>query len=239
MNVNKDRELQICELAKILQWDGDISLLRQAMTHPTYFEGVKSIENKHNQRLEFLGDAVLGLVVGKELFKMYPDEAEGFLSKTRSSMVCEGALAELARGLDLYDCILMGKGSLRNGEQNRDSILSDAFEAMVGAMFLEMGMEKVEEFLLQLFTTAFAEANTSKYEDYKGLMQQLVQARGDAHLMYRTTGSSGPDHNRTFWVSLYYMDMVLAEASGRSKKEAEQNAAHKAWDSQEIWLKQV
>jgi ribonuclease-3 len=229
----------IKELAKQIGWQGDFALLQQALTHPTFFEGIKAEGNIDNQRLEFLGDAVLGILVGEELYRRYPHANEGFLSKTRSSMVCEGALADIARTFDLSDYLLMGKGSLKKGEQHRDSIMSDAFEAMIGAMYLQMGMEVVRRFVELLFTTAFENVSADKYEDFKGLMQQLVQSIGEEHLHYRLLRTEGPDHDRTYTIALYYHGMKLGEASGSSKKEAEQGAASMAWHSKEDWLNKV
>lgn len=229
----------LAELAKNIGWQGNLQLLQQAMTHPTYFEGIKAVGNVDNQRLEFLGDAVLGILVGEELYRRYPEANEGFLSKTRSSMVCEGALADVARTFRLSDYLRMGKGSLKRGEQYRDSIISDAFEAMVGAMYLQMGMETTRAFVQKLFTEAFENVSTDKYEDFKGLMQQLVQSIGGDHLHYRLLKTEGPDHNRTYTTALYYRGEKLGEASGSSKKEAEQGAASMAWHNREKWQKTV
>lgn len=226
------------ELAKKIGWQGDLTLLKQALTHPTFFEGIKSEENIDNQRLEFLGDAVLGILVGEELYHRYPKANEGFLSKTRSAMVCEGALADIARTFDLSEYLLMGKGSLKKGEQYRDSIISDAFEAVIGAMYLQMGMAVVRNLVELLFTKAFENVSSDKYEDFKGLMQQLVQSIGEEHLHYRLIKTEGPDHDKIYTIALYYKGMNLGEASGSSKKEAEQKAASIAWHSQEDWLNQ-
>lgn len=136
---NKDRVAALPLLAKKLGWQGDTTLLQQALTHPTYFEGQRSEGDQDNQRLEFLGDSILGFIVARELFKRNPGADEGYLSKTRAALVCEGSLADLARDLDLGAYIIMGKGSLKNGEQNRNSILADAFEAVTGAIYLAQG----------------------------------------------------------------------------------------------------
>lgn len=234
-----EEKRKVEQLAKILGWQGDKVLLRQALTHPTYFEGVKAFGNVDNQRLEYLGDAVLGLLVGEELFTRYPDANEGFLSKTRSSMVCEGALADIARSFNLGEYLLMGKGSQRSGEQNRDSILADACEAIIGAMYLQMGLEYVRKFVKLHFTRAFENVSADKYEDFKGLMQQLVQARGDDHLHYKVLKTAGPDHERTYTIALYYCGLKVGEGSGHSKKEAEQGAAAEAWRTQDSWLSEL
>ncbi len=194
VDVNKSRRERLGELAEKLNWQGDMQLLQQALTHPTYFEGQKSPGDEDNQRLEFLGDSILGFVVARELFKRNPAADEGYLSKTRAALVCEGSLADLARELGLGDYIIMGKGSLKNGEQNRNSILADAFEAVVGAMYLAQGQEKVEAFLLARFTTELEEKVGDRYEDYKGLMQMLVQTLSERHITYQLLSAVGPSH---------------------------------------------
>ena len=232
VDVNKSRRERLGELAEKLNWQGDMQLLQQALTHPTYFEGQKSPGDEDNQRLEFLGDSILGFVVARELFKRNPAADEGYLSKTRAALVCEGSLADLARG----DYIIMGKGSLKNGEQNRNSILADAFEAVVGAMYLAQGQEKVEAFLLARFTTELEEKVGDRYEDYKGLMQMLVQTLSERHITYQLLSAVGPSHQRTFTVALVYCGETLASASGPSKKEAEQKAARLAWQRKDEWV---
>ncbi len=234
--VNKSRIDKLGALAEKLNWLGDLHLLQQALTHPTYFEGQKMPGDEDNQRLEFLGDSILGFVVARELFKRNPQADEGYLSKTRAALVCEGSLADLARELGLGDYILMGKGSLKNGEQNRNSILADAFEAVIGAMYLAQGQEKVEAFLLARFTTELEEKVGDRYEDYKGLMQMLVQTLSERHITYQLLSAVGPSHQRTFTVALVYCGETLATASGPSKKEAEQKAARLAWQRQDEWV---
>lgn len=224
------------ELAKKISWQGSLTLLNQALTHPTFFEGIKAEGNVDNQRLEFLGDAILGFLVGEELYLRYPEANEGYLSKIRSSMVCEGALADIARTFELSEYLHMGKGSLKRGEQYRDSIISDAFEAMIGAMYLQMGMDSVRRFVELHFNEAFENISAGKYEDFKGLMQQLVQSRGDEHLHYKLIKAEGPDHAKCYTIALFYCGLKLGEASGSSKKEAEQGAAMQAWHSKDKWL---
>jgi ribonuclease-3 len=236
VDYNKNRIERLGELAERLEWEGDLSLLRQALTHPTYFEGQKSAEDHDNQRLEFLGDSIVGFIVARELFERNPQSDEGYLSKTRANLVCEGSLAELARELCLGDYIVMGKGSLKNGEQNRNSILADAFEAVVGAMYLSQGLAKVEKFLLARFTPELEAKVSDLYEDYKGLIQMLVQTLEERHVSYPLLSADGPSHQRTFTVGLVYRGKTLATASGSSKKEAEQRAARIAWQNQSEWL---
>jgi len=227
----------ISGLAKRIDWQGDTALLLQAVTHPTFFEGVKSEENKDNQRLEFLGDAVLGFLVGEALYRKHEQADEGILSKSRAAMVCEGGLAEIAKKIDLSDYLRMGKGSLRRGEQYRDSVVSDAFEAVMAALYLQHGIEHVRKLVNELFTDRFENLSTDRFEDYKGLMQQLVQSIGDEGLQYKMIDATGPDHDKVYTIALYYAGQKLSEASGSSKKEAELKAARIAWEKREHWLK--
>lgn len=235
---NKARAAALPQLAEKLGWQGDMSLLRQALTHPTYFEGQRSEGDQDNQRLEFLGDAILGFIVARELFKRNPGADEGYLSKTRAALVCEGSLADLARELELGSYILMGKGSLKNGEHERNSILADAFEAVTGAIYLAQGQEQVENFLLTRFTPELEAKVSDRYEDYKGLIQMLVQTLEERHVSYPLLAAEGPSHQRTFTVGLVYCGQTLATASGPSKKEAEQRAARLAWQRRGEWLPQ-
>lgn len=236
---NKDRVAALPLLAEKLGWQGDTTLLQQALTHPTYFEGQRGEDDQDNQRLEFLGDSILGFIVARELFKRNPGADEGYLSKTRAALVCEGSLADLARELDLGDYIIMGKGSLKNGEQNRNSILADAFEAVTGAIYLAQGLKPVEDFLLARFTPELEAKVGDRYEDYKGLIQMLVQTLEERHVSYPLLAAEGPSHQRTFTVALVYCGKTLAKASGPSKKEAEQRAARLAWQRREEWLPKV
>lgn len=234
--VNKIRQENLSVLAAKLGWQGDLQLLQQALTHPTYYEGQKTEGDQDNQRLEFLGDSILGFIVARELFKRNPQADEGYLSKTRAALVCEGSLADLARELGLDDYLIMGNGSLKNGEQHRNSILADAFEAVTGAIYMAQGFDKVEAFLLERFTPELEEKVGDRYEDYKGLMQMLVQTLDERHLSYQMLAVEGPSHQRVFTVALVYCGRTLAKASGPSKKEAEQKAARLAWQQREQWL---
>lgn len=233
---NKKRHERIGELAQRLKWHGKMDLLEQALTHPTYFEGHRPEGEYDNQRLEFLGDSILGFIVARELFKRNPEADEGYLSKTRAALVCEGSLADLARELKLDEYIVMGKGSLKNGEQHRNSILADAFEAVIGAMYLSQGLPAVEDFLLVRFTEELEAKIADRYEDYKGHIQMLVQTLEERKVSYPLISFEGPPHMRTFNVALVYCGQTLATGSGATKKEAEQKAAREAWQRREEWL---
>lgn len=233
---NRKRHERIGELASRLKWHGKLDLLVQALTHPTYFEGHRPEGEHDNQRLEFLGDSILGFIVARELYKRNPDADEGYLSKTRAALVCEGSLADLAREIKLDEYIVMGKGSLKNGEQHRNSILADAFEAVIGAMYLSQGLAAVEDFLLVRFTEELEAKIADRYEDYKGHIQMLVQTLEERRVSYPLVASEGPPHMRTFTVALVYCGQTLATGTGASKKEAEQKAARDAWMRQAEWL---
>lgn len=229
----------ISELAAAVGWQGRPDLLLQAVTHPAFYEGVKSEQNQDNQRLEFLGDAVLDFLIADTLYHKHPDADEGLLSRIRAAMVCEGALADIAKKLELSEYLRMGKGAIRKGEQYRESVISDAFEALVAAIYLEQGLDKVKAFIDRLFTPAFENLSLDRFEDCKGLMQQLVQSMGEEHLQYKLIDATGPDHNKTYTIALIYSGKKLAEGVGSSKKEAEQKAARTAWENREKWLKEL
>lgn len=214
-------------LAAAIGWQGDdYTLLRQALTNPTYFEGQQGADN---QRLEYLGDAVLDMLMAEELYRRYPEAQEGKLSKMRAALVREEALAEAAQKISLGDYLLLGKGSAKNGDGKRDSVLSDTFEAVVGALYLSCGLEAARQMILSGLEVAIAEVNAGKYEDYKGLLQQWTQSEGGEAPQYRLIESKGPDHQKEYYMGVYYRDQELARAWGGSKKEAEQIAASLAW----------
>lgn len=237
---NKKNSIEyIAELAAALDWQGDTALLVEAMRHRTCFEGIFPKDIHSNQRLEFLGDAILGFVIGRELFLQNPDEQEGYLSQARSKLVCEGSLAELARELHLQDYLLMGHGGIKNRENSYDSTLSDAFEALVGAMYLSQGMARTEKFLLERFTPEFASRINDRYEDYKGQLQHIIQITSHNSPRYRLISSVGPSNNCVFTIAACYQDMTLAVASGSSKKEAEKLAARLALERKDEWLPKI
>lgn len=229
----------IARLAEELDWQGDTALLEEAMRHRTCFEGIFPKDIHSNQRLEFLGDAILGFVIGRELFLQYPDQQEGYLSQARSKLVCEGSLAELARELRLQDYLMMGHGGIKNQENTKDSTLSDAFEALVGALYLSQGMPKTEQFLLERFTPEFAAKINARYEDYKGQLQHVIQAITRSAPRYRLLSAVGPTNDCVFTIAACYQGLTLAVASGSSKKEAEKLAARLALERKEEWLSKI
>ena len=205
----------------------DKELLEKALTHSSFGRehGVKSKGN--NERLEFLGDAFFDAVISVELYKRLPDDNEGKLSKTRAQVVCEESLAMAARRLDMGRYINMGRGEELSGGRDRESILADSVEAVVGAVFLDGGYDAASSFIMREFKETVEKAIAGNYfTDYKTKVQELLQSGGRAvHIVYELDREEGPDHDKTFYVHLTCNGQVLGKGSGKSKKEAEQNAA--------------
>jgi len=204
-------------------------LLEQALTHRSYAveHGIDALDN---ERFEFLGDAVLELVVSHLLFTRYGERCrEGELTRMRSFLVNESQLATQARRLKLGKHLRLGKGEDRSGGREKQSILSDTFEAVIGAIYLDSGIEKVFSFIKRCFGDLLDQAmDTGLGQDYKSKLQELTQGRFHSVPVYEIEKVSGPDHQRIFDVAIHFNGQVLQRGSGRSKKEAEQDAARKA-----------
>lgn len=202
-------------------------LLKQAMTHSSYANEHKAKGYHDNERLEFLGDAVLEVVSSEFLFRHYPALPEGDLTKLRASIVCEPTLALCARELDLGDFLLLGKGEEHTGGRKRDSIVSDAMEALIGAIYLDGGFASAKEFVHRFIMTDIE--HKKLFYDSKTILQEIVQSdyKGK-EIEYVLTGEIGPDHDKKFVVSLVVGDKTLGEGTGRTKKAAEQEAAYRA-----------
>lgn len=204
----------------------DIKLLRQALTHTSYANEHKLGHLGSNERLEFLGDAVLETVSSECLYKMYPDLPEGQLTTLRASLVCEPTLAFDAKAIDLPDYLLLGKGEELTGGRGRDSIVSDALESVIGAIYLDGGMAPASEFIM---TYIMNDIGSKKlFRDSKTRLQEIIQARSSEEVVYELISETGPDHNKNFEVSVSHQGKVLGTGSGRSKKAAEQRAAYQA-----------
>ncbi len=202
----------------------DISLGVQALTHPSCSqEDTEGGEN--NQRLEFLGDAILDFVIGEYLYLHYPAFKEGVLTQVRAGLVCEAALYEIAMNLKLGDHLLLGKGEEVSGGRQRKSTLADALEALIGAIYLDGGLEAAREFILREMGGKLLGLTEDTYADYKSRLQEWVQGRGRENVNYRLHESIGPAHDRWFVSGVYYQGRLLAEGSGKTKKESEQQAA--------------
>lgn len=201
-------------------------LLENALTHSSYAnEGKRGL--KSNERLEFLGDSVLGFITAGYLFR-HGSGQEGELTRLRASLVCEKALSAYARKLGLGDYLLLGRGELRGGGADRPSILADAFEAVIAAIYLDGGLQPVETFLLPFLQEELQNQRRPQFKDYKTALQEIIQQNPEERLEYVLTGESGPDHNKQFAVEVHLNSNVIGTGRGRSKKEAEQQAAREA-----------
>ena len=204
----------------------DPELLKTALMHSSYTNEQHIPKHRCNERLEFLGDAVLELVSSEFLFRRSPKMPEGKLTKLRASMVCEPSLAMCARDIGLGSYLYLGKGEESTGGRHRDSVTSDALEALIGAVYLDGGFTNAKEFIHQFVLTDLE--NKQLFYDSKTILQEMVQAEKGGKVTYRLVGAEGPDHDRTFAVEVLVADAVCGEGKGRSKKAAEQQAAYKA-----------
>ncbi|WP_200763134.1 ribonuclease III [Nitrosophilus alvini] len=217
---------RIEELEKILNYHfKNQNLIIEALTHKSYKKPY------NNERLEFLGDAVLDLVIGEYLFKKFPKANEGELSKMRASLVNEEGFAKLAKKINLGDYIFISVAEENNNGRNKPSLLSNAFEAVMGAVYLESGLEEVKKIALRLLEEVYPRIDlTTLFKDYKTTLQELTQAHYGVTPEYRLLYSSGPDHRKEFEVAVFLNGEKLASAKGKSKKAAQQEAAKIALD---------
>jgi ribonuclease III len=214
---------------KLSHYFQDVSLLDNALIHRSFVNENPALSCKDNERLEFLGDTVIGLCTSDILMKKYPDYTEGQLSKMRSSMVDEHSLAYLAKKLDIGDYLLLGKGEETSGGRSKLSILSNAFEALTAAIYLDCGFEKTYTFIKTVFEPLMEERNgTTIFRDYKTAAQEKCQNLFKNIPKYTLIGESGPDHNKVFEVNFSIANIITTTGTGKSKKEAEQQAAKKA-----------
>ena len=209
-------------------------LLQQALTHPSLTAEVAR-GNKDNQRLEFLGDAVVQLVLTEYLYQALPEDAEGRLTQVRATLVSRRGLSECARRLELGDCLLLGKGEESNGGRERESNLADAFEALIGALHLDGGISKVREALMKVMTDSIAVALEGEdTSNPKGHLQEVLQAMHRESPIYRVVSEDGPDHLKQFILEVVWRGTSLGTGSGASKKTAEMAAAEKALEAR-VW----
>jgi len=204
----------------------DPKLLEQALTHTSYANENRANRITHNERLEFLGDSILGFVVADYLYRNYPSRLEGELTRMRAELVCERSLAVMARELKLGDELRLGKGEERNGGRSRESILSDACEAILAAAYLDGGFEAAKGIVYRYVLDRVADAGRSR--DFKTLLQELVQREKGHTLSYHLLEESGPDHDKTFVVEVLRDGESVGTGTGHSKKLAEQAAAREA-----------
>ena len=204
----------------------DEKLLRQALTHSSFANEKHLKKHSDNERLEFLGDAVLEIISSEFLYKEYPDKPEGELTKLRASIVCEPTLALCTKDIALGEYLLLGKGEDQTGGRGRKSILSDALEAVIGAIYLDGGFANAKEFVNNFILKDIE--NKQLFYDSKTILQEIVQSRHDGNLEYVLIGEEGPDHNKQFIVEAHLDERLLAKGTGRTKKAAEQEAAYKS-----------
>ena len=205
----------------------NISLLQNALTHSSYANERWHDSLKSNERLEFLGDSILGMVVAEHLYSNFPNRPEGELTRMRADMVCETSLALVANKLDLGSHLLLGHGEEQGGGRTRASILADAVESVIAACFLDGGMDACKDFVKR-FVLCDVPVTRLHNTDYKTALQELVQQKKNQTLSYRLVGESGPDHDKRFDVEVSLNGQVIGIGSGSSKKRAEQMAAQAA-----------
>jgi ribonuclease-3 len=226
-----DRDAQLAELERRLDVHfRDRTLLHTALVHGSVGTEARSRHGDNYERLEFLGDAVLNLVVADHLYRLFPTRLEGDLARLRASVVSEGPLARIARAMDLGRYMLLGRGEEKGGGRSRASLLADALEAVVGAVYVDAGYGVAHYCVTRWFAEDLSRLEEPGGSDYKSLLQELVQQRERRLPRYRITGQEGPEHNRAFVAVVEVSGRIIGEGRGKSKKEAEQAAAQQALD---------
>ena len=223
VHIGKENDMKNVE-EKIGYTFKNVELLKTALTHSSYANECKK---ESNERLEFLGDSVLSIIISDYIFRRLSNVDEGWLSKYRATLVCEQSLNEIAKKIDLSSFILLGRGEEMTGGRKRASIVSDAFEAVLAAIYLDGGMEIAREWVINLMHNAIDDVVSGhRYADYKTMLQEAFQTGTKGKVTYRTISETGQDHDKTFEVEVLVDDEPKARGTGRNKKEAEQNAAH-------------
>ncbi len=201
--------------------------LKTALTHSSY-ANERRTPNGSNERLEFLGDSILGVVVADYLFRNFPDLPEGDLTKKRAALVCEQACCGFSQQLDIGRHLLLSRGEQNSGGRTRPSILADAFESVTAAIYLDGGMQEARKFVLRFVLPLLGASKPKTFKDYKTVLQEIVQKNPEDELEYVLVGETGPDHDKHFTVEVRLDNNVMGRGGGRSKKEAEQQAAREA-----------
>lgn len=210
----------------------DKGLLRQALVHSSYTYENKDRGDKHNERLEFLGDAVLELIISEYFYRVYSEKPEGELTKMRAMTVCEPSLAEVARRLDLGKYMLMSRGEEKSGGRDRSALLADAFEALLGAVYLDGGIEEARKVALSQLGDVIEQVVAGQtIRDHKTMLQEYLQSKSQDPISYSVIDEAGPDHDKTFTAVVEYQGKIMGKGRGRTKKEAEQQAARMALES--------
>ena len=227
-DTRKEQLLKFCQSLGIEMHK--LELLNSALTHTSYAHESKELPRpEHNERVEFLGDSVLSVIVSTYMYCTFPNLNEGELTKLRAHIVCEASLAEYARKINLGDYLLLGKGEGLSGGRERASILADAFESVLGAYYLDQGMEAARVFLLGLMKAELDFICTHGIcSDFKTRLQEVAQQKGDVDIVYELTGSKGPEHNKHFATIVSINGKQKGAGEGKTKKEAEQQAAKNA-----------
>jgi ribonuclease-3 len=207
------------------------SLLEQAFVHTSFCNENPDFDYRSNERLEFLGDAVLNFVVTDKLYKEFPELSEGELTEIRASLVCRDTLAELARSLELGNWLLLGRGEELSGGRTKASNLANAMEALIGALYLDQGIGKTRRFILKKLNRDLKEIKRGRMAvNYKALVQELIQGEGKPTPVYRLVEAVGPDHDKQFTAEILVDGQALGRGMGGSKKVAESQAARAAWE---------
>ena len=224
-----DRDAQLAELERRLDVHfRDRTLLHTALVHGSVGTDARSRHGDNYERLEFLGDAVLNLVIADHLYRLFPTRLEGDLARLRASVVSEGPLARVARAMDLGRYMLLGRGEEKGGGRSRASLLADALEAVVGAVYVDAGYGVAHYCVSRWFAEDLSRLEEPGGSDYKSLLQEFVQQRERRLPRYRITGQEGPEHDRGFVAVVEVSGRIIGEGRGKSKKEAEQAAAQQA-----------
>lgn len=206
----------------------NIKLLKNALVHSSYANEVRG-DVFSNERLEFLGDSVLSIIVAEHIFNKYPKMPEGELTKLRASLVCEKSLCVFARELGIGECLLLGKGEDKNGGRERDSILADAFEAVLAAIYLDGGINAAKKHIFNTVLRDLEHHNDDdSFKDYKTVLQEIIQRNPEESVSYILIDENGPDHDKIFTVEVHLNSNVIGTGTGKSKKQAEQMAACQA-----------
>jgi len=207
------------------------SLLEMAFVHPSYLNENPGFAGSSNERLEFLGDAILNFIVAEKLYEEFPELSEGNLTEIRASLVCRDTLAEIAFSLKLGDWLLLGQGEEANGGRTRPSNLANAMEALIGVLYLEQGLARARRFIFRQLKPRLDKIKAGKRTpNYKALVQELVQGQKRPTPVYRLVETAGPDHSKQFTVEILVEGEVVGNGTGKSKKAAENQAARAAWE---------
>jgi len=230
MNSQDEENKQIEDLEEHLHYHfKDKSYLISALIHSSYANENATLSIQSNERLEFMGDALLDFVFSIKLYETFPDYSEGEMSRLRARIVCESSLAQAAKKIDLGSYIHIGKGEDSSGGRNRASILADALEAVFGSVYLDDGIQSASDVILYVMQHQLKEAiHGTVQNDYKTELQEELQKNGAVKIVYKVTNSSGPDHDRIFHVDVHCNGQTLGSGIGHAKKEAEQEAAKNA-----------